>query len=332
MTKKTLTLLLALILVFSLTTAAFAVEEEVLPCEGDQVAGTLVDFDPETNTATVDTGEGLCTVTFNQDYGHPITTLLASYFGSFNPGELTENLENTMVCVLEEEGAYSLFIPEEGEECPGTMGTVIGENEDGTFQVVLGEGEEAEEVTMTVDDEEQANGLTEALESLNVEWNLNEDGSASDTGDDIAQYHDDGYGFGVIVKVYGIAEASQEACEGEEAPPEEPVEEGAPEGEEPPAEEPCGVTVEELFEQMENGASIGQLFKMYGKPSLLGVGHVRKNMNNSNGMAEEGLASDSEEGSQQEKSNSKGICNARSKGGKAKAKGHGEVVCNSNGD
>ena len=45
MTKRTLTLLLSLILLFSLTTAAFAVEEEVLPCEGDQVAGTLVDFD-----------------------------------------------------------------------------------------------------------------------------------------------------------------------------------------------------------------------------------------------------------------------------------------------
>ena len=41
MTRKTFTLLLALILVFSLTSVVLAQEEEVLPCTGDQVTGTL---------------------------------------------------------------------------------------------------------------------------------------------------------------------------------------------------------------------------------------------------------------------------------------------------
>jgi hypothetical protein len=66
---------------------------------------------------------------------------------------------------------------------------------------------------------------------------------------------DEGVGYGVLVKMYAIAAESQEACEG--------------------VEEPCGVTVEELMAAYNSGVGMGELYKLYGKPSVLGVGHMK---------------------------------------------------------
>jgi hypothetical protein len=86
-------------------------------------------------------------------------------------------------------------------------------------------------------------------------------------GDEVAEavivYHQDGggggedggLGYGVLVKLYAIAAESQEACVG--------------------TDEPCGVTVEELMAAHKSGVGLGQLFKQYGKPSMLGVGHLK---------------------------------------------------------
>lgn len=81
-----------------------------------------------------------------------------------------------------------------------------------------------------------------------------------EVADEAAAYHqggeEGGVGFGVLVKLYAIAAESQEACAG--------------------AEEPCGVTVDELMDAYRSGEGLGQLFKRYGKPSVLGVGHLKQ--------------------------------------------------------
>lgn len=82
--------------------------------------------------------------------------------------------------------------------------------------------------------------------------------------EEVAVYHPTGeagegekVGYGVLVKLYAMAAESQEACA--------------------VAEEPCvPVTVEELMAAYKSGVGMGELFKEYGKPSVLGVGHLKK--------------------------------------------------------
>lgn len=80
---------------------------------------------------------------------------------------------------------------------------------------------------------------------------------------EIAAYHEDGMGFGVLVKLYAMAEASREACQ------------EAAEGE---TCEP--LLVDDLVNQFKSGVGMGALFKEHGKPALLGVGHVKKELKN----------------------------------------------------
>ncbi len=88
-------------------------------------------------------------------------------------------------------------------------------------------------------------------------------------GEQIAAFHEDGMGFGVLVKIYAMAEAAKTAC------PDMPVVEG-----DTPVEPTCtAVSPEELVEQFKAGG-MGALFKQYGKPALLGVGHVKKALKN----------------------------------------------------
>jgi hypothetical protein len=84
-----------------------------------------------------------------------------------------------------------------------------------------------------------------------------------EVAEEVAAYHggegdgeEGGVGFGVLVKMYAIAAESQEACAA--------------------SEEPCSaVTVEELMAAYQSGTGMGQLFKLYGKPAVLGVGHIK---------------------------------------------------------
>lgn len=322
MTKKLTAILIAAILVLTLATTVFAQDEtpEVPACTGDQINGSVVGYDADLNVVTIETEEGLCTVTLSegeQDYGHPITTLLGNYFNNMTSENLNfeEALASTQVCVMEvadtDPVEYELVpaVDEEGT-CPedATPATLTQDNEDGTFQVVIGEGEEAEEVTVGVEDPAAAEELTGALAGLVVDWGLNEDGSLQDAGDQIGELHDEGVGFGVIVKLYGIADAS-------------------------------GIPVEELIAEYQAGASIGDLFAKYGKPALIGVGHVRKDATSTTtadedmpedemveGVDEDLLAEENDKDKDKDKDNT-GICNARDKGGNAKAVGHGDVDC-----
>jgi hypothetical protein len=85
----------------------------------------------------------------------------------------------------------------------------------------------------------------------------------------IARYHEEGMGFGVLVKLYAMAEDSVKACLNQ------PVTGEAVDPKQPACET---VTVEQLVTEFHSGAGMGQLFKQYGKPALLGVGQVRKDL------------------------------------------------------
>ena len=246
-TKATLVLILVLALAAVIPVAA---QDAPPPCEGENVHGIVVLVGEE--TVTIDTGEGLCTVELDSDYGHPIVGLLGAYFGDVSTGDLGEALGGTQGCAVQDpdtekwtwadcetEGAVEVTVTGqvEGQPC--------------TFTAEM----DGQQVTVTVDDLTVCEGLAEDLSALDVGWDLDEDGTVFQAGDEIDAYHEAGYGFGVLVKLYAIAAASQEACAG--------------------VEDPCGVTVEELIAAFQSGVGLGELFAEYGRPSLRGVGHVR---------------------------------------------------------
>ena len=252
--KITLVIILIVALASAAPVAALEGEpDEVPPCGGEGVSGTVVAVDEKTGTVTIDTGDGLCTVTLDGEYDHPIVALLGSYFGDVSAESLKQTLEDTQGCAGYDSDSKSWTWAECGSE--GTVAvTIVGKNEDGTFQAIM----DGEKVTVVVTNAATAEMLSDALQALTFQWKLDEDGVLIQPGDEIAAYHDAGIGFGVLVKLYAIAMESQEECDETK---------GA-----------CGVTVEELVEAFLSGTGIGELFKEYGKPSTVGIGHVRKIM------------------------------------------------------
>jgi hypothetical protein len=92
-------------------------------------------------------------------------------------------------------------------------------------------------------------------------------------GEEIAAYHEEGMGFGVLVKIYSMVQASQEACAAD--PGTEPTDE-VTDGTTPTDEETCTpLTADELVTAFKE-QGMGALFKEYGKPALMGVGHVKQ--------------------------------------------------------
>lgn len=232
-------------------------------CPGAEVNGTVVAVDAATGQVTLDTGGGvLCTVTLpTGEDGHPIATLLGRYFDQANVADLLEALETTSVWVLcPPAGDCALAEADTAGAVPGQV-TAVTANADGSFTLTVQPTGGGPALLVPTLDADLAEALPAALAALAVQWEL-EAGDAgvvvADATDEIAALHQDGLGFGVIVKLYAMAEASEAACEAEGAP------------------DPCGVTVTELVEQFRSGVGLGQLFKLYGKPALLGVGHVRR--------------------------------------------------------
>lgn len=266
----------------------------------------MVAVDEETGTVTIDTGEeGLCTVMLKTDFAHPIVALLGTFFNEVSAESLAAALEATQVWVICDADTGLCTLASEDDE-GAVAATVISvtENEDGTFALELTiEGQEAP-VPVLTDDTGLAEELAKALDTLIVEWTLQEgeDGTTGvvDAGDRIADLHEDGLGFGVIVKLFAMAAESQEACADEE----------------PSGDEPCSVTVDELVEAFQSGTGMGQLFQEFGRPSMLGVGHVRKALN-----------AETEAGETELTGAAKGLCNARAQSGQANGQGHGDLNC-----
>jgi hypothetical protein len=290
-------------------------EPEILACPDGTVSGMVVDYDEETGMVTLDIEGELCTITLTSDYDHPITNLLGAYFGEINLEDISEALDDLQVCVISDGGTTTVAAPGEDGTCAeGDLVTVTGAGEGGGFE---GLDENGEPTSFDLEDEEAAGVLTDALDTLQADWEV-EEGGVGDVGDEIGALHEDGYGFGTIVKVYAIAEEAQQACADQQAA--EPAVEG--EVTEVVGDEevnPCDVSVDLLLEELE-GMGMGQLFQVYGKPSIVGIGHVRQ-------IGEGGTSTDEGNGN-----SAKGICNARSHGGKANANGQPNVNCEDNGD
>ncbi len=293
-------LTILMVLGLAITLAGPAAAEEAVPaCSGENVSGVVVAVDEATGVVTIAVdGGGLCTVVLNDKYDHPIVTLLGAYFGDVSAEGLAAALDTTQVWVVCEEGTCTLV--DQGAE--GAMAAIIvgiTDNGDDTFTLELMSEGSTTPIEIVIDDSDQAMAVTDALETLTVDWELQlgEDGSVGivDVGDRIAAYHEDGLGFGVLVKLFGIASQADEACQAGDTG-------GA-----------CDVTIESLISAFQSGMGLGELFQLYGRPSLLGVGHVRQ----------AGQAG----GRPGDAGPTLGICVARSHGGQAGANGLGPVSC-----
>jgi len=92
----------------------------------------------------------------------------------------------------------------------------------------------------------------------------------------IALYHQEGMGFGVLVKLYAMAEAQIEACVSQTTSSPQPTAGGVDS-----IQTTCeAVTIDQLVNEFRSGTGMGLLFKEYGKPALLGVGQVKKALKN----------------------------------------------------
>ncbi len=318
------------VLSFGPALAAPSAQVAAGPCPAGTVSGIVVAVDASTGTVTVELADGsLCTVDVNIDESHPVALLLGMYFGDLNPETLTaalqEAMDNTYGCAQLVDGVWYWVDPED-RGCPvgAEAVRVTGYNEDGSFTAEPAAG--GDPITMQIEDTTTADAVKGALETLAVEWALESDGNLQQVSDQIAAYHDDGMGFGVLVKLYAIAQESEDCQE--------------------PAEgdgTACTpVTVEELVALKQSGVGMGQIFKEYGKPEKTGVGHVRQDLNgketgkdkdkdkNKDGSNQPGddMAADqpdAKKNSKPAKDNNglKGVCNAISKNGKPKK----NVIC-----
>jgi len=274
--KKVLGLLGTLALVCALTaasvgTASAAEGDPIGFCAGTEVSGTVVAVDETLNLITIDTGEGaLCNVQLNGQWEHPITQLLGSYFADVSLESLSAALDALSVQFACDSTSGEEICELSGEG--GTAATVLSITQDaeGNYLVEVAyqtpEGEQTKTLSFT-GSEQELQAWLDALAALNVSWQLGVDESGnpvvSEAGDDIAAYHAEGWGFGQLVKVYSIASEAQEACAGDA---EASMEDGP---------DFCSVTVASLMEAFQSGGGWGAIFKEYGKPALLGVGHVR---------------------------------------------------------
>ncbi len=124
-------------------------QEPVTPitptCEGDGVSGTVVAIDEQTNTVTVDTGEGLCTVVLDEAAsGHPIAVLLGQYFGNISLDDFVAALGEAQVCVVFDAETETWSKAENCDAEGAVSAQVLAQNEDGSFTLLV----EGEEVTL----------------------------------------------------------------------------------------------------------------------------------------------------------------------------------------
>jgi hypothetical protein len=109
---------------------------------------------------------------------------------------------------------------------------------------------------------------------------------APTVGEQVAALHADGMGFGVLTKFLSIAAKSAEACAADPSPD-------------------CGVSLDDLVTAFKDGAGIGAIYRDYGKPSALGVGHVKQELKEreQQQLAQENAGEDNGNGRDKEKSN-----------------------------
>lgn len=257
----------AVLVMLSSTTANAAAQTttEPAPCTGDSVTGTLLNFDSATGTAVIRTETGECTVKVGSDNEHPIVKLFEDFFGGDDEIKLEDVLDDIegFVALDAATGNWSWVT----EDTPGAVEvrvTAVTDNNDGSFTLAI-TNEQGEELTTIVKDLTLAERLAQGLDALEVEWDLVQDAGGNpiveDIGEEIAGYHEDGMGFGVLAKLMGIVIQSSENCTAQA---------GSEDGND------CEVTLGDLVALKQEGMGIGQIFDEYLKPSILGVGHIRQ--------------------------------------------------------
>jgi hypothetical protein len=184
----------------------------------------------EGGQATIQLSDGSAMVVNIADageYEHPIVELLNEYFSGAGAEDWAAALEELGNAVGE---FKALALVDDGT---GNM----------VWQVTL-----MDNSVVTITDPE----LAEALGVLNVSLTGTVDGETgevtvtTEVGGQIQEYHENGFGFGVLVKLYAIADTGVASVE-----------------------ELAGLFKDE-------GWGMGQIFKEYGKPELLGAGHVKQ--------------------------------------------------------
>lgn len=293
---------LIVMVILALATAGTVAAQEVLQtdapqtCDGDVVSGTVVSVEPSESggwtvlileEAETTTDEPtFCTVTLSDEEmedgevteGHPIVVLLANAFGdSFNvDGDALEEAANTPeVCLMapETEGDPYTWADCEAESPPDLTGVKVLEYDPATGIITaLVFDEEGNPMLVEVDISgetlpEELVGELESIDLPDVNWDLDGQGNVLQTDDKIAAYHEDGMGFGVLVKFLSMAAEAEQACAEQEEAPTEGV-------------DPCTVTLQSLVDEFNGGKGIGEMFKEYGKPGQLGIGHVRNDKEN----------------------------------------------------
>ena len=163
-------LILSLALALAPIGAVAALEDEIDPCPEGEVSGTVVAV--ETGMVTIKTGAGLCTVALGGDFDHPIVALLDAFFGEVSAENLAAALDATSVWV--DCNADPCTLASEGDvgADPATVLSVT-DNGDGTFTLelsVLSVEGVASLVMVTTGDPALADDLSQALETLTVEW------------------------------------------------------------------------------------------------------------------------------------------------------------------
>lgn len=269
--KAGMLLSMVTVLVLGTALAASAEEGDDIPeCTGDSVSGALIALDANTGDAVIEQEDGsLCSVTLNSDgasYDHPVLALMTSYFETSLDSvglDILEDAVEDLTVYVECDDSGSCILDED-EEAP--LGRVLSVEDDGSGGYVITVLMNGEILTLSVEDDYLADLWLESLEMVNVEWELNGSGGlAGDTGNVIESLHEDGMGFGVIVKLIGLSQMATEACsDGLTA------EDGT---------DLCSINLDSLVASFESGTGLGQLFKLVGKPSAMGIGQLRNGEN-----------------------------------------------------
>ncbi len=243
-----------------MTVPAFAADP-IAPCPGTTVSGTVVAVDPTTSTVTIDTGSGLCTVTIENAGGQPIVQLLGKVFDQIHIAALGATLLDTQAWLVFDSSTNTWSVGQQSDT-GAVVGQLVGIIDDGNGQFTLQykvEGQ-TDPVSIVTTDSALVQRLTADLQALKVQWTL-QAGVAQDSGQEIAALHDEGLGFGVLVKFFSLAQKSAEGCTTTS-----------------PTTPTCGVTVQQLVDEFRSGVGIGLIFKEYGRPEFMGVGQARQSL------------------------------------------------------
>jgi hypothetical protein len=286
--KKVLALTLSLFMAFSSFSLA-AAEGELLPCEGDEIIGSIMSIDEETGQVVIKTETGECYVTLDQEYDQPIVDLFNDYFGTVDYDELADAAANLDGWATYDE-ATTTWTWSSDETVGATAAKLLSltDNLDGTYTLEYSVEGELLPVYVILTDPVEIAYYMALLDAAIVEFSLTQDEEGnsfiSDVGDEVMAYHEDGMGFGVLIKFYSLAAETD-------------------------------LTVEELVAMFKDGKTgLGLIFRDYGTPSMMGIGHLKQE-----------LKADSEASSDPElagATDTKGKSDNPNKGGKSEDKGN----------